>query len=149
MKIILIKDTKKLGKKYEIKNVADGFALNSLIPQSFAIPATDSNLKSLETRIKQDKLNIAEFQKMFEYGLAKLPDGKLHITGKANAKGHLFASVTKERIISEFKKESGVEINDEHFDLEKPLKEIGEHAIDIRINGGKYKLTVLVKAEDK
>ncbi len=145
MKIILLKDTKKLGRKYEIKNVADGFALNSLIPQGFALEATPGNLKSLEARMKQDVQMVAEYQKMFEYGISKLADGKLHIAAKVNEKGHLFAGITKDKIIAEFKKETGVELSDDHFELTKPLKEIGEHTIEIKINGGKYPLTILVK----
>ncbi len=91
MKIILIKDTKKLGRKFEIKEVADGFAINSLIPRGFAIPATPGNLKTLEERKKKDGMMSEEFKKTFEYAMEKLPDGKLHIKSKVNEKGHLFA----------------------------------------------------------
>ncbi len=147
MKVILIKDTKKLGKKFDIKDVADGFALNSLIPQGFAIAGTPSNLKSIEERKKKDTMMSEEFKETFEYALAKLPDGKLHIKAKVNDKGHLFAGITKEKVIEEFKKETGIVLNNEHFELEKPLKEVGEHVIEIKINSNKYKLTVFVKGE--
>ena len=80
--------------------------------------------------------------------MTKLPNGKLHIAGKVNDKGHLFAGITKSQIIEEFKKETGVELSDEHFNLEKSIKEAGEHAIEVKIDDQKYKLVVFVKAEE-
>lgn len=148
MKIILLKDAKKIGKKYEIKEVADGYAQNSLIPLEIAVPATPSYLKFVEAKKKQDAIMKEEFKKAFEFGLAKLPNGKLHISGKVNEKGHLFAGIQKDKIIEEFKKETGVVLSDEHFELEKPIKEVGEHTIEIKIDDQKYKLVVFVKAEE-
>jgi large subunit ribosomal protein L9 len=146
MKVILLKDSKKIGKKYEIKNVADGYALNSLIPAGIAVPATSSYLKLIEAKKKQDITTKEEFKEAFEYALTKLPDGKLHIAGKVNEKGHLFAGISQTQIIDEFKKETGVELSNDHFDLEKSIKEVGEQVLEIRIDGQKYKLTILVKA---
>ena len=144
MKIILLKDVKKIGKKYEIKEVADGYALNSLIPNNIAVPATASYLKVIESKKKQDSIMKEEFKKAFEYAVAKLPDGKLHISGKVNEKGHLFAGIHEDQIIAEFKKETGVILSTEHFDLEKPLKEIGEHILDLKVEGKEYKLKIII-----
>ncbi len=147
MKIILLKDVKKIGRKYEIKEVADGYALNSLIPNDIAVPATSSYLKLIEAKKKQNALMKEDFKKAFEYALTKLPDGKLHISGKVNEKGHLFAGIHADQIIDEFKKETGVILCSEHFEMEKPLKEIGEHIIDLKIEGETYKLNTVVKPE--
>ncbi len=145
MKIILLKDVKKIGRKYDIKEVSDGYAMNSLIPAEVAVPATSSYIKFVEEKKKQDSMLKEEFKKLFEFALSKLPDGKLHISGKVNDKGHLFAGISKDKIIEEFKKETGVLLSDEHFELEKPLKEVGEHKIDISIDGARYKLIVNIK----
>jgi len=147
MKIVLLKDVKKIGRKYEIKDVSDGYALNSLIPSGVAVPATSSYIRLVEEKKKHDVISKEEFKKALEYAIGKLPDGKLHISGKVNEKGHLFAGIQKERIIEEFKKETSVLLSDEHFELEKPIKEIGEHKIEIDADGTKYSLTVFVKAE--
>src|ERR1035437_3818646 len=145
MKIILLKDSKKIGRKYEIKEVADGYALNSLIPSDIAVPATHSYIKLIEAKKKQGVLMKEDFKKAFEYAVSKLPDGKLHISGKVNEKGHLFAGIHPEQIIEEFKKETGVILCAEHFIMEKPLKELGEHKIDLKIEGDEYKLDIIVK----
>ncbi|MFH0755450.1 MAG: 50S ribosomal protein L9 [bacterium] len=147
MKIILLKDVKKIGRKYEIKNIADGYALNFLIPNGIAVQATSNYLKTIETKKKQDILLREDFKKTFEYALTKLPDGKLHLNGKVNEKGHLFAGIHEEQIIAEFKKETGIILSSEHFNLEKPIKELGEYPIELKVEGEKYKLNIIVKAE--
>ncbi len=149
MKIILLKDAKKIGRKYEIKDVADGYAINSLIPQGIAVPATASYVKLIEAKKKQDLIMQEEFKKAFEFGVSKLKGGKLHVSGKASEKGHLFASITKDRIIEEFKKETGIVLDSEHFELEKPIKEVGEHVVPVSITGTKYKLIIFVQPEGK
>jgi len=145
MKIILLKDVKKIGKKYDIKDVADGYALNSLIPNNIAVPATHSYLKLVEAKKKQSALMKEDFKKAFEFAVSKLPEGKLHVSGKVNEKGHLFAGIHEDQIIEEFKKETGVILCSEHFSLEKPLKELGEHIIDLKVEGETYKLKIVVK----
>lgn len=145
MKIILLKDIKKIGKKYEIKEVADGYALNSLIPSMAAVPATPSFIKGIEAKMKKETLLKEDFKKAFEYAVSKLPDGKLHLSGKVNEKRHLFAGIHEDQIIDGFKKETGVVLSLEHFNLDKPIKEIGEHTIELKMDGEKYKLNILIK----
>jgi len=145
MKIILLKDVKKIGRKYDIKDVADGYALNSLIPNGVAVQATSSYLKVIEAKKKQDALLKEDFKKAFEYAVSKLPEGKLHISGKVNEKGHLFAGIHVDQIIEEFKKETGVILSPEHFEMEKPLKEIGDHIVDLKVEDAEYKLKINVK----
>ena len=147
MKIILLKDIRKLGKKYEIKDVADGYALNSLIPSDMAVPATHSYLKLIEAKKKQSSMMKEDFKKAFEFAVTKLPEGKIHLSGKVNEKGHLFAGIHPEQIIEEFKKETGVILCAEHFEMERPLKELGDHMIDLKVEGQEYKLKVNVKAQ--
>jgi large subunit ribosomal protein L9 len=147
MKIILIKDIRKVGRKYEIKNVADGYAINSLIPSGAALPATEGNIRSVESRKAKDVLLKQEFEKALEYAVSKLKDGKLHISGKVNDKGHLFAGIHKEQIVEEFKKQTGTELPVDIFELDKPIKEIGEQSVGLKVNGKDFKINLLIKAE--
>ncbi len=147
MKIILLKDVKKIGKKFDVKDAAEGYALNYLIPNGFAVPATPSYTKMIEEKKKQDALLKESFKSAFEYALSELPEGKLQIKGKANDKGHLFAGITKTQVIEEFKKQTGVTLSDEHFDLEKSLKELGEHTLDVKVEDKEYKLKINISAE--
>ena len=147
MKIILIKDVRKVGRKFEVKNVADGYAINSLIPSGAALAATPGNIRSVESRKAKDVLSKKEFETALEYAISKLKDGKLHIGGKVNDKGHLFAGIHKEQIVEEFKKQTGTELPVDIFELEKPIKEVGEHTVNLKVDGKVFKISLLIKAE--
>ncbi|MEI8123694.1 MAG: 50S ribosomal protein L9, partial [bacterium] len=142
MKIILIKDTKKVGRKYEVKDVADGFALNSLIPGKFAIPATASNLKIIETKKLGDLSISKNMSESVLKALEKLPEGKLIIEGKVNEKGHLFAGIHEEKIVEEFKKVTGSELPVGSLEIDQAIKGIGEYKIKIKAGDRMVNLVV-------
>lgn len=146
MKIILLKDVRKVGKRYEIKDVADGFALNALIPAGQAVPATTSNLKMVENKKAVSLTEKKGFVEALDKAFNKLQDGKLVIMGKTNEKGHLFAGVHKEQISEAFKIQTGLELSVESIELEKPIKEIGENKIKISVFDFSRLLTVDIKA---
>jgi len=145
MKIILIKDTKKVGRKYEVKDVADGFALNSLIPGKFAIPATASNLKIIETKKLGDLSISKNMSESVLKALEKLPEGKLIIEGKVNEKGHLFAGIHEEKIVEEFKKVTGSELPVGSLEIDQAIKGIGEYKIKIKAGDRMVNLVVEVR----
>lgn len=146
MKIILLKDVRKVGKRWELKDVADGFALNSLIPAGQAVPATANNLKMIEAKKAQSLLEKKVFEEAFEKALAKLVDRKLVIAGKTNEKGHLFAGIHKEQIISELKNQTGFELPLDYLELEKPIKEIGESRLKVSVGDLTRVLIIEIRA---
>lgn len=145
MKVVLLKDVAKLGKKFEIKNVADGHALNSLIPQGLAAVATDAVVK----RAEAEKAIIAEKRKKEEAELVKNLDAvkalQLQIVAKANPKGHLFSSIHKAEIAAEIRK-AGIAIDAEFVSIDKPIKEVGEHTVEIVAGGKSAKCKLVVVA---
>ncbi len=145
MKVILLKDVKKIGRKMDVKDVADGLALNRLIPMGLALQATAGNIKMVEEKNKNSLTDTKMIQEATAKALAGLKDGRLVIEGKTNEKGHLFAGVHKEQVIAEFKKVSGLEISEESMDLEKPIKEIGEHKLKISVGDKNLELVVEIK----
>ena len=147
MKIILLKDVKKIGRKYDVKDVADGFALNSLIPSGSAVPATGNYMKMIEEKKKQTGLIKDNFKKNLEEAVLKLQDKRLNIIGKINEKGHLFAGIHKNQIIEEFKKQTGMHLEEDLFDLEKPIKEVGEHKIELSSGEDKFIFIVNIVGE--
>jgi len=147
MKIILLKDVKKIGKKYDVKDVADGFALNMLIPGRLAIPATPGNVNMIETKKKGDMLENAKTEAEVQKALNEIKGISIEIKGKVNDKGHLFAGIHKEQISLEVKKQKGVTILAEHLVMEKPIKEVGEHAITVKIGDREVAFKLVIKAE--
>lgn len=145
MKIILLKDVSKLGKKYDIKSVSDGYAINLLIPEGAAIAATPDAQK----RVESLKVKAEGERKVQEELLVKNIDGlkdvAITISGKANDKGHLFAGLHKEAIVEEIKKQTRLDIDPSFIILEHPLKEVGEHTVEIVAAGKSVKLKVIIQ----
>ncbi len=130
MRIILLKDIKNLGKKYEIKEVSDGYGRNFLLKQKLAKVATEKDVamanrkKEEEARKKEEELK--EVEKM-----AKKIDGKeIKIKMKIGEKGQLFESITAIKIAEKMKDE-GLNIEKENINLEEPIKELGEFVIKL------------------
>ena len=147
MKIILLKDVKKIGKKYDIKEVADGYALNMLIPEKLAIPATSGNVNMIEVKKKGDMLVTAKTEAELQKVMNEIKGIAVEIKGKVNDKGHLFAGIHKEEIIKAVKAQKGVNLTAEHIVLEKPIKEVGEHAITVKMGEKEVAFKLVIIAE--
>ncbi|OGI26838.1 MAG: 50S ribosomal protein L9 [Candidatus Moranbacteria bacterium RIFOXYB1_FULL_43_19] len=150
MKVILTKDVENLGKEGEIKEVADGFARNFLIPRNMAEPATDTAIKNAEGRKKQKtetaKVELEEAQKLAE----QLEGRELFIKVKEE-EGKLFGSVNEKTIAKTFKDE-GISINPESIKLAEPIKDIGEYDAQISLDHGleaNIKLILVSEEEEK
>lgn len=127
-----MKDVASIGKKYDMKNVSDGYARNFLIPRKLAKIATTQTIQQIELMKKQG-LKEKEIQKdLLEKNMESLQDLKISIKEKANGKGHLFASVSAEDVSKILKEQYRLEIPAEIIEMEKPIKEIGEHKIKVR-----------------
>lgn len=143
MEIILIKDIPKLGKKYEVKTVRDGYARNFLLPQKFAVLKNAMSVKNLES-MKQAELIKRDLAEKEIIAIIKALKGKEFITReKANEDGELFGSVSAQKISENLKKE-GFNISEEYISLEHNIKHLGEYDIEIKVgdNNGKFKLKV-------
>lgn len=129
MKIILLQDVASMGKKYEVKNVSDGYARNFLIPRKLAKIATTQTIQEIELMKKQGLKEKEIQQDLLEKNMESLQDLKISIKEKSNEKGHLFASIDAKDISKILKKEHHLEIPAEMIEMKKPIKEIGEHKI--------------------
>ena len=146
MKIILLKDVKGLGKKYDVKEAKDGHALNLLIPHGLAVHATDKNLKEVDIKKRTDLEHRKIQEDLLIMNLKELNGAKIEMTEKANEKGHLFAGIHKEQIIPEIKKQTRIDMLPEFLILEKPIKEVGEHEITVKVADKTVKFRLVVRA---
>jgi len=147
MKIILLKDVPKIGKKYDIKNVSDGHALNLLIPKGLAEIATPLAVKRVEKMKIEDTSHKKIQEDLLMMNLKSIENTVLEITEKANEKGHLFAGIHKDEIIARMKAEKNISILPEFIELDKPIKEVGEHQVTIKAQDKSVKLRLLIKAK--
>src|ERR1035437_3934278 len=146
MKIILLKDTPKLGKKYEVKNASDGHAVNFLIPRGLAISATPENLRRFETEKAKYDGEKKVHEALLADNLKALEDTVLTISGKASDKGHLFAALHKEAIAAELEKQARIQLDPSFIQLNHPIKEIGEHIVEVKGEGKSVKFKVVITA---
>lgn len=126
MKIILLKDVAKIGKRYETKDVADGFAVNSLLPRGLAIPATSENIKKISVEVAREAGEKKLHEELLAKELEKIEGKTVVYEGKTNAKGHLFAGLHAKDIAQK------INIDPSYIVLDKPIKETGDHTIKIK-----------------
>ncbi len=131
MQVILIKDVDNLGAANELVEVRPGYARNYLIPQKYAIEASESNLKVLEERRKQlmkreEKL-MAEIAKV----TAVLKESPLKIGAKTGTSGKIFGSVTSIQLARAIREQKGYEIDRRRITIIDEVKEVGIHKAQI------------------
>lgn len=146
MEIILIKDVPKLGRKYEIKTVRDGYGRNFLLPQKFAVLKTAISLKNLESMKQANTAKRESKEKEIISSFDKLKEKEIIAREKANESGELFGSVSAQKISENLKKE-GFNIPEEYIKLEHNIKHLGEYEIEIKIGDNSEKIKLKVERE--
>lgn len=136
MKVILVKDVARLGRKSEIKDVPDGHALNFLIPRKLAIIATPESLKRVMEQVSKIGEQKLHGEQEFEGALKKLEAAPVVYTTEANEQGHLFKGINKDDIAA-LLEGLGVAIKKNHINLEHPIKSLGIHEVPLSHNGVK------------
>ena len=130
MKVILLQDVDKVGKKFEIKTVADGYARNFLFPRDLAKQATPETIEWLEMQ-KELLATKSEEELKRVQGLASgLDDLEVPIAVKVGEEGQLFEAINAQKI-AERLKGMGHEVKKSQIKLQKPLKETGEFPVRV------------------
>jgi len=146
MKVILLKGVAKLGKRLDIVDVSEGFAMNSLFPKQLAELATADALKRAEKLKAQEEAEKGIREDLLMKNLKSIEGVTIELSGKANAQGHLFAGLHKEEIAPALKDEAHIDIEPEYIMLDKPLKEVGEHEVEVKVQDKIAKFKVVIKA---
>lgn len=153
MKVILLEDIRDLGKKFEIKEVKGGYAKNFLIPKKMAKAATETNLKDLVRQKSVWEIKEKEILGHLERIANQLEGIALDFSLKVGDNGQAFGSVTASEIekaledLGIFQKFSK-EIKKIEVLLDKPIKELGEHLVQIDLGKGiKSKIKVKVRSQ--
>ncbi|MBN2093996.1 MAG: 50S ribosomal protein L9 [Candidatus Zambryskibacteria bacterium] len=144
MKIILKENVKGIGQKYEVKNVADGYANNFLIPKGLAEFASPKTVKKAEESKASVEAEREIKEKLTEKQLEMLGAVTLTMQKKGNEQGHLFEQIHIKEISQTLKEQANIEINPEFLSVEKPIKEKGEHTVLAQVGDKKanFKLEV-------
>ena len=135
MKVILQKDVANLGDAGDIKDVAEGYARNFLLPRKLVIPADESSKKVVEHQKKLIKLKKEKRKKNSEKLAGSMAGLELNITVQVGEEGKLFGSVTSMDIAKKLK-EKGFDIDKKKIIIESPIKQEGEYTIKIKLDEG-------------
>lgn len=133
MKVIFLKDVKGKGKAGEVKEVADGYARNHLIPNNLAVEATKSNLKALEAKKRSEAKKAEQIKQEAEQLKEKLEKTEVKITAKAGEGGRLFGAITNKQIADVLKKQ-GIQIDRRKIELDEPIRSLGCTKVPVKIH---------------
>ena len=147
MQVILLDNVAKVGKKYEVIDVAPGYGRNFLLPRGLAEIITKKNVGHIASLRSERALIVANEEALLGKALAGAKDLVLTFTVKANEQGHLFAGITREAIAEKLSAALSIEIDADTISLPKHIKEVGDHGVDLVVKDKKATFTVRVAAE--
>lgn len=145
MKVILLKDVRGVGRRFEEKEVASGYAANFLVPQKLAVPVTDAAAREIKALKEKEEKERAGKESALEESLAHIAGTAVEIAAKANEQGHLFSKITAEKL-SEMLKGKGIDIDPKFILLENPIKETGTHEVPVQIGDKETHFTLAIRA---
>lgn len=134
MKVILLQEVKKLGRKGEVIEVSEGYARNYLLPQKLAAPATASNVNAAEQQ-KGAEAHKAKKQldeaKLYAAQLAKL---SVTVAVKTGEGGKLFGSVTSKDVADALKEQHGIDLDKRKIEIKDAVKNLGTFPVTIKLH---------------
>ena len=110
MKVILLQDVAKIGRRFEIAEVSSGYGMNKLIPQGMAKPATPENIKAIKAQSEKNEADRAAEDTAFTEVLAAIKETPLEIVVEANEEGRMFQALKIDTIIDTVKTVTSKEV---------------------------------------
>ncbi len=146
MKVILNLDIAKLGRRGDVIEVADGYAINVLIKQGKALQATKETLAKVVQQQKQKKEKDLLERSSFAELIKKMEGEVIVISNLKHDNGHLFAAVTKERIADEVFAHTKLSLNPStQITITTPIKSVGKHRV--LLSQGELSTTIVVEVK--
>jgi large subunit ribosomal protein L9 len=147
MKVLLLQDVPKVGKKGEIVNASDGYARNYLLPKKLAVEAKEGELKHFKNEQKVKEQRKENAKKKNENIIQEITKHKYEIKANAGENGKLFGAVTANDVAKRIKEVSKVDFDKLWFDEKINLKELGLYRIKVKLSQGvKGEIIVEVKS---
>ncbi len=150
MKVVFLEDVPNVARAGEIKDVADGYGRNFLIPRQLATLANPQTMNAIEAQLKVRAHREAQTEaEMVE--LASQLDGKeIILKARAGQKDRLYGSITPADITAELESTTGLIVDKRKIELDSPIRQLGSHEVSIRLTGDIIpKITVTVTEEEQ
>ena len=136
MKVILLSDVKNVGKKGEVKEVADGYGRNYLVKNGLAVEATKKSMEILQQQKEDEKANQAQQKKEAEALKERIESEPLVFHAKAGKDGKMFGSISTAKICEEVEKKYGIKLDKRKFVDTDNLVELGRHDVRAELYKG-------------
>ena len=146
MKVILLQDVAKIGRRFDVVEVPSGYGMNKLIPQGMAKPATTENLKTIQAQSAKTEADRAASDKAFTEIIEALKDTSLKISVDANEEGRMFQALKSDAVATAIKDAIGKEVTASHIVMKTPIKEVGEHTIELTSGDSSVAVSVEIVA---
>lgn len=143
MKVILLQDVAKIGRRSDLVEVPDGYALNQLIPKRMAEAATKQNKKRIEKLQAEADSNREADRARFTAAETALNEKMLQVPAEVNDKGHAFKAVS-EQDIAEAAQAANIDLEAAMLVVGAPIKEVGEHTVELVRGDNKAEFTIEV-----
>jgi large subunit ribosomal protein L9 len=145
LKVILTKDVPKLGKSGEMKQVADGYATNFLIPQGLAVSAAGGAYRAWQHDVASREEKRKKEREDADIAATRIASTTLTMGVKVGDGGKLYGSITSKDIADALARR-GIDIDRHKIDLEEPLKTLGTYKVAIKVASGMTpEVTVVVE----
>jgi large subunit ribosomal protein L9 len=145
VKVILIADVEKLGKSGEMKDVAEGYARNFLIPRKLAVPAAGGAYRAWQHDIASREEKRRREREEAEVSATRIASTTLTMGVKVGEGGKLYGSITAKDIADALSRR-GIEIDRHKIDLPEPLKTLGTYKVAIKVyTGMSPEVTIVVE----
>lgn len=144
MKVLFLKDVKNVGQRGVVKEVSDGYALNSLIPSGQAVQATQERIKEYEMKRAQEAA-VSDTRSVMAKALLKQLDGKTFtVHAEVNEKGKLYKKVPLSEIVEAISKELSLEVPEAAVSSKTNIHEVGEHMVELTLEKATAKIIIRV-----
>ncbi|WP_069805293.1 50S ribosomal protein L9 [Thermogemmatispora onikobensis] len=133
MKVILLQDVAGLGKAGDVKEVANGYARNYLLPRKLAAGATPALLANREQRVAAERRRLEKQEQLNRQLAERLSQVSLTFKARVGRNGRLYGSVTSQDIADGLRQAEGLTIDRRLIDLSSPIRSIGTFEVPVRV----------------
>jgi len=134
VKVVFLVEVEGSGRIGEVRNVADGYARNYLLPRKLAVPATDHNIRIAQARVQTEAKHQSKLDAEAEVLAKKLVGLTITIEVRAGEQGRLYGSVTARDIAEALEKPLGLLLEHRQVELEEPIRRVGLFEVPLRLS---------------
>jgi len=133
MKVILLQDVDGLGKVGELKDVANGYARNYLLPKKLAAGATPQLMANYQQRIAAEQRKIEKQNEQNRQMAERLGGVTLTFKARVGSQGRLYGSITSQDIAAGLRESEGIQIDRRTIDLHDPIRTLGTYHVPVKL----------------